>query len=266
MKYACTILTVLLLSCADKNNEHLNTALDFYDQRDYLNALVYFNRVDSTYFPCANLPLKAVCYRAWNWHNEAVTILENLKHSCAPARDTYINLSDSYHKLNRFDSAISIAKQGLGHFPKDPTLYYNLGVSYYKVDLMEPAYLVLREAIRIDSTAKEPYYILSQIHFDVAQDDSALYYINKTIDLDPNLDYYITRSQIFGAMNDYRNCIKDAQKVLAMDSLNYEGLFNRSLAFFKLGRMDSACMDYTKVYQLRPDSNLNEWVQCEGVQ
>ena len=103
----------------------------------------------------------------------------------------------------------------------------------------------------------------SSIHFEFAEDDSALYYINKAIQIDSLVGYFSARSRIYGALEDYRNCIKDATYILSLDANYVSALFNRSRAYYELGIKDSACLDYQHLYLIEPNANLDEWVTCE---
>ncbi|WMJ73749.1 tetratricopeptide repeat protein [Cytophagaceae bacterium ABcell3] len=263
MKNLVIIILILFTSCINSDNKkYYKLGLYHFNNKDYLNALVFFKKVDSVYEHCNRNAFLGASYQNLGNYKNAIIHFESAKTNCDPNVELLINLSDSYYKDEKFDSAVSV---GLLAYKKDPNLFqscFNLGLFYYDLEEYDYAYHYLKKAELLNSEDNDVYDLLATVYSAAGEYDSSLIYINKAIKIDKRLEYFVERSTYYAMLKDFDSCINDLNYVISIDSMNEAAYYNRSHALYKIGKTEEACKDFTVAKKINPNSDLEKWVKC----
>lgn len=135
----------------------------------------------------------------------------------------YIELGVLYDQVDD-EQALDYYNSALDIFPESLEAWYNKGMYFQNRGRVDEALACYQELHKIDSTWASPYYNEGYIHLIMTEQlDSAIYYFEKSVELDPNY---------FQAYN------------------------NMGLAYEKLGDFENARLNYTKAIEINPDFQL----------
>lgn len=150
---------------------------------------------------------------------EALKVFNSIQHATSKAIEWYINLSLLYLRMNNWESAEKIAKEGLGLDFSDYTLLENLSSSLLSQKKFEEAYELLKNLYELNQDihsifAMGNYYFLYADHI-------------KNIDL-PN------------AVRNYKKSINYFEQALNLNPLYSNPIVNKMHCLIKITRYQSA--------------------------
>ena len=145
-------------------------------------------------------------------------------------------------------------------------------INYYLVQDLESALIDLDNAVRVDSTSWELYFVRSFVRqkqleterLDGAggagrRDESDMSFgyrlaksdLDKVIALCPDFVYaYFNRGNVLAKLNDYKSAIVNYSKVIEVDDRFAEAYFNRGLARLYIGNVEQGVADLSKAGEL----------------
>eukprot|EP01123_Difflugia_compressa_P010919 TRINITY_DN4135_c0_g1_i1.p1 TRINITY_DN4135_c0_g1~~TRINITY_DN4135_c0_g1_i1.p1 ORF type:complete len:489 (-),score=111.29 TRINITY_DN4135_c0_g1_i1:210-1676(-) len=88
--------------------------------------------------------------------------------------------------------------------------------------------------------------------------DEAIVNYSKAIDLSPSAIYYANRAACYAAQNLIDKSLQDCNKAIELDGTYAKGYFRRGSAYFALGKLMEAEMDFNKVIQLEPKNEQSK--------
>jgi tetratricopeptide (TPR) repeat protein len=139
--------------------------------------------------------------------------------------------------------------------PDDFEGYYSRGILNLQNGLYEEAvknfrYLIHEQPdiVGADSESAEPYHLIAFCKYHLQQYDSAIYFYNRVIELDPtNVEAYNERAVALIKTGKYTDALNDFEKIIFYDKKNYNVYFNIGLTKYLLGGIDEALRDLKKV-------------------
>ncbi|MDR1964276.1 MAG: hypothetical protein LBQ50_10895 [Planctomycetaceae bacterium] len=176
----------------EQQEEYIEQALEFYDNEDYLNALVYFT--------------KAIA--EGKIHNEHI----------------YHYRAEAWSKRGEYDIAIMEINDALRENPQNAKLYGKRGEFHHKSAQYSKSIRDLTLAIELESHVPIYYYERSIAHSKISNWTAALEDIETAIHLAGNdaekesPEFYVQRAEIALKTNDLEKGLEDCQRILKSDS------------------------------------------------
>jgi tetratricopeptide (TPR) repeat protein len=266
-----TILLFLILSlrCYAQfdNNTNWQMALDFHAKKDYYNSLIYINKLDSTFITCEMTELKGDCFHKIGNYNYSIKFLELTKSKCNLSFESYVNLGDSYFKIEKIDSAINNFRKAYIINSKNSELNFNLGLCHYILNDFDLAKNFLKQSIQQNTKELDSYDLLMQIYNESSQFDSSLYVIATLKTHIDKARVKLMEAYIYGHKKDYKKCIQILNQVLKMDiddkGTKSNAYITRYQIYCELGDKDKACNDYLMIKEIDPDYQIDNAYNCK---
>jgi len=159
-----------------------------------VTALIYFNEalrinpyLSEPYF------MKGMLYRSdfyktareESW-NLAVSSFQTAVEQDPNNYSAYVQLGVMYDQIGD-SSALEYYNSALDIYPESIEAWYNKGMFYQSRNKLDQAFECYRTLHIIDSTWADPYYNEGYIHLLITEQiDSAIFYFNKAVELDPS--------------------------------------------------------------------------------
>lgn len=135
----------------------------------------------------------------------------------------YVQLGVMHDQMGD-STAVQYYNSAIDIYPESIEAWYNKGIFYQNRGELEEAFTCYRTLHTIDSTWADPYYNEGYIHLLMTEElDSAVYYFNKAVELDPGY---------------------------------YQAYNNLGLAYEKKGDLTNARFYYGKAVEINPDFKL----------
>ena len=173
-------------------------------------------------------------------------------------KDLYYYITTPYEELGMYEEAEKNYLKAIELDAKDPDFYFYLGELYqYNFKIYEKAisqYLKILEFENEDHV--NAYYAIARTYFyDISDNEKAIQYLNKAIDLNPN-NFKI--NSLYGAINDdlgeLEKSIKHYKKAIENNPNDSEGYYRITTPYEKLGMYEEAEKNYLKAIELDPDN------------
>lgn len=163
-------------------------------------------------------------------------------------------------KVVSYDEIVSgTAKESqafLENSPNSAEAYNQRGVAYRMQGNQNDAIICFTKAIEINPQYAEAYLNrgLSYASSELKKYDQALSDFNKSIELNPNDNFfaYLSRGFIYYDKGNYDQVISDLGYVIEMRSDSADAYYKRGLAYAQKGNYDDAISDLNKVITLNP--------------
>ena len=244
---------------------------DIYEgQRDYKTAIQYINVsldvIDNRINDFPNYAFerdKAVLFymkgkvrNKQGRHEDALDALETALEFNPAFVDAYIEQSRTYFVMNDFPAAESVLRKGLYKFPEEWKVVYNLGVLLMSVEATDSAMAYLYKAVEINPDLPAPYFFLGQHSFENGDYVQAIDYYSFYLNAYPeSLQVLYNRATCYMNTEDFYAAISDWSRFLKQDKDNAEVYRNRGMARMHLNDLEEAIEDFDTSIKLNPKSN-----------
>ncbi|MBX9939045.1 MAG: tetratricopeptide repeat protein [Candidatus Obscuribacterales bacterium] len=192
---------------------------------------------------------------------KVLTILKQSKNQKTLSEIAQYRLkSMALEALYRKDAAISIAKEGLGKYPKDAKLHFIMAKLIYDRKDPQPAINELTKAIELDDKFAEAYlerakayFVLSEHYIGKDYLPQARQDLTHATKLNPNLAAAYDYEGVWAtAEGRYSDAVKLFDKALQVEPRNYSFLCHRATALNFSNQTDKALKDIALACQLKP--------------
>lgn len=246
-----------LFTQAQKGNDYYQRALDFKQQNDFENAIVYvrkallFDSVNAHYYD-----LKANCYLKLRKHDEALlTYNEGLKKNPAAA---FLYFGRGYVLLNteEFKDAIIDFTKTLELSKNDSlrayTYAYRAGAKESLRDF-QGSYDDLMLAYKLDSNNLVTLASLGSICDDIGKMDEAIKALVRAIEIKPDyMPAIINLGFKYQQLEQHEKAIEYYNKALALYPNHPLGFSNRGYSRYRLGDLKGGMDDVNKSIEVYP--------------
>jgi len=246
-----------LVSHAQTGHDYYQRALEFKEQRDFENALVYvrkallFDSTNADYYE-----LKADCYRRIKKYDEALlTYSEGLKKDPG-ASFLYYRRGYLLMFIHKFEQATGDFTKFLGSTDNDSLrilAYVYRAESKKGVRDFQASYDDLMVAYRLDSNNLVTLTALGGVCDDIGKMDDAIMYLLKAIEIKPDyMPAFINLGFKYQQLEQHEKAIEYFKKVIELDPEEPYGYSNRSYSRYKLGDIKGAMEDISRSLQIYP--------------
>ena len=152
-----------------------------------------------------------------------------------------------------FDSAIADFTEAIRVDPTYADAYYMRGGAYQEKGDFDSAIADFTEAIRLNPKYTEAYIDRGNAYQKKGEHDKAISDLTEAIRLNPKdaLAYY-NRGIAYGKKDDLDNAIADYTEAIRLNPKDADAYHNRGNAYVKKGERDSAIADRTEAHRLDP--------------
>ncbi len=134
--------------------------------------------------------------------------------------------------------------------------YIAEGISFSKLKRYEQAISLYNRAIDIDPQA-EMFVMRSDAYRELGDSDQAIADATRAIEMQPGYIFaHLQRGQTYFEMRQFDKALKDFDQAAQLDSKNIDAHYFRALTNVMLGNCKSAIEDYSKVIKNEPDNEL----------
>ena len=120
------------------------------------------------------------------------------------------------------DAAIRLYKESLRERPSIWLTWYDLGYSYYETGRFHEAEMCLNQALELNDTQPDPYFVLGLTHFRLGKGDAADL-IRRAIQIQPyGLRYHLALGGIYKSQGDYARSLEEFRAELMIDPAGEE--------------------------------------------
>lgn len=152
--------------------------------------------------------------------NAEKNILHSIEASM-PNKEAYIALSNIYRAKGNYVEAGNYIDKSLKITPEDNELQYNKSLILNKMNFPDIAKNILMGIVERDSTYGQAYLELGQYYFDKRNYDSANWYAEKVITLQPqNVDPMLIQARILDRRGRYYDAVQKYEAILSVDAAN----------------------------------------------
>ncbi|MFP4321778.1 MAG: toll/interleukin-1 receptor domain-containing protein [Anaerolineales bacterium] len=157
--------------------------------------------------------------------------------------------------LERFDEARDAITQAVDLVPDNERYLYQKGVVLARAGDNEAALEALETAIALDESYEEALAWRRVVWGRLGRHEEALEEVTQAIRKNPQRGGpYITRALLNFYLERYDDTIQDANAAIERSEQHYlPGLFNRAIAYWKLGDTETAMVDYAEAMALLPE-------------
>lgn len=241
---------------------HLMLGIAYADREDYARAIREYD-----------LYLAAVPENFAAWSNRAHVHFK-LGDLAAARADIDRAAQLAPDKRAVIENRITIARQGgdwptvvsdashlLEQFPNDAVLRLERGKALANLDAFETARDDFDRAVALAPSA-EAYYFRGRTHYELGNDDAAIYDFGKAIELDPGLaDTYRRRAFAEYRQQRYLGAAQDCAEYVRLRPDDGEGYYCRAIMLSRAGDQDAAIAEYERaIARARSDVTAgNAW-------
>jgi len=162
-----------------------------------------------------------------------------------------------------FKKGISDFQKSIKLNPENVASYMNLGMAYKNTGNYDGARDILTEAIAINDTLSQAYYLRGYLEFQVNSLENAIRDYTKYLELKPNnVKALLDRGFIFTKQTQYNRAFNDFNKAIELNPDNPRSYYLRAVAFQETGNKDKACKDFKKVSELGVDVRNEIELNC----
>lgn len=254
---ATSILTVVSVSYAQSAYEQAQEA---FKMNDYERALASAN-IQIAQFPSPEaLMLRADCYHKLGEFSKALDDYDRARLAGYTQDDLYLNRGICKISMSLFDDAKMDLMNYLQRNEQDPKSYYWMATLEYMRMENKACLRYVDEAIWIDSTYSEAYYLRAANYAEQKKYNLALEDFQQAYTLNPKLHRAkMNMAVILLDMGQYRNAIEILSE-LKLEDIDFtaEVLYYRGEALYNKHDMEGACGDWVEAAQLGdPDAEAN---------
>jgi len=237
---------------ANDASSYWNDAMNNFKNEDYKNALI-----NMTSF----IQLSPGIAEAYAWRGWALMLMESYgaalddftkaKELSPSEPSIYYNMGVIKYRMGDLHGAMSDLNVFIELAPNSANGYFSRGL--LKLDLNDyyGAINDYKKVIELVPTYSMAYNNMGWARFNLKKFNEALIDVNKAIELDnTNSVAYDSRAEIKLSLNDYNGCIADADIALRLDSRLSNPYFLKGRAYYRLGKKDDACINWSKAGEL----------------
>lgn len=145
----------------------------------------------------------------------------------------------------------------------------SLGFAYHQDNKLDEAESAYMEALEIDEKNSEVYNLLGVLKLQQSDVISAINWIEKAVELNPNAYFYETLFQAYVRADLYKQIVKREKEVMDKFPDNFSLLFNIALAYKNIKNLKAAIKYYNLALKINPAShtawfNLSHLYSIEG--
>lgn len=177
--------------------------------------------------------------------------------------DSYIPLSRIYESKYGKDKAIELLEKGIQQNPEALELYDELGMIYKEKGDSKKAIEVFESAstkIQSNSDKKEViriYETLGIFYYGERKFDSALMYLNKGVEEDPNhATLYTNLAAVYVELGQFENAITNSRAALKMNPNDAIAHNNLGFSLAQTGKINEAIVEFKKALEIDPNLKI----------
>lgn len=150
--------------------------------------------------------------------------------------------------------SVSFWTDVINNNPRIPQAFNNRAHAYSAANDAQNALADFRQAVYLKPDFEKPYASISNIFREAGMYDSALYYANKALQLEPDMPQALVNRGIANAVsNNTQAAMEDFNKAILLEPEMFEAYNNRGNLYCMLGNPGSGMADYDKSIALNPD-------------
>lgn len=171
----------------------------------------------------------------------------------------YLSRGQLYLYAGNTDAAMNDLNRVLSIDSTNSDAYYNRASVYIELKQEESAFADLCSAIRLAPRFAKAWFSRGIYYANRQQWDDALYNFNKAAVMDStNSSYFTNIANVYLYKNDPSGAKKYYSKALALDKNNYEALYYRATASYRLEDMDASCEDLRLLISRLPAATADQ--------
>lgn len=168
--------------------------------------------------------------------------------------DVYKLMGDAYHKIDRFDEAISSYNKAERFNSGNSELYVHRAAAYISTGELNAALNDLNKALEIDEKNTKALYYRGTTYYLLFKNKAAIKDYSLCIEIDPNYAAaWYMRAASRGEMQQFKGAINDYAKAYDIDSSLEQALFNIAVLKYLYEDYEGAKNDFNQLLS----SNLN---------
>lgn len=167
----------------------------------------------------------------------------------------YLNLGMKIaQKRKKYPKALKYSKHLLSQDTCNAFYHFKTGVFQLNTKQNLEALLSFEKTINFDSTYADAFALLSKIYLASEKFDTALYYVDKAVELEPDMmGFYELRGRINYKRKHYYRALPNYRILCEQDSSDYKACFRLAVCYNQTKKYDKAHELFIHVHQL--DSN-----------
>lgn len=138
--------------------------------------------------------------------------------------------------------------------PSNPVLFTELGKAYLEAEMTGEAEKSFLEAIRLKADYKESDFGLAQVYVKKGENEKAITIFDSLAGIYNDERVFYERGRLLYNEGETDKAMEDFLKVLTINPLHSNAMYNVGLALEKKGEKDLALKYFKKVQELNPDS------------
>jgi tetratricopeptide (TPR) repeat protein len=187
---------------------------------------------------------KAYAEQQFEHSIQLLTELENQQTSF----DVYKLMGDAYHKIERFDEAISAYNKAERFNSANSELYVHRGAAKISSGQLNAALSDLNKALEIDSRNTKALYYRGTANYLLFKNKAAIKDYSLCLEIDPNYAAaWYMRGASRGELQQYKGAINDYAKAYDIDPSLEQALFNIAVLKYLNGDYDGAKSDFDQL-------------------
>ncbi len=154
-----------------------------------------------------------------------------------------------------FPNAIKYFERAIKAYPTSPTLYYNLGLVYQRMGNDQKAVEYYNKALELDPKYAMPVINRAAIYANRLEYNRAIEVCENFLDRENDKDVVVLSALagFYLLRGDNINAIQSVRRILVQDQANVDALKNLGMIYFLNRDIGLATMVTTNSYNLRPD-------------
>lgn len=161
-----------------------------------------------------------------------------------------------YSKLKDWNNSISFFKKLLTIDSDNENTYYNLSKTIYLAGKKRESKKILREGISKVGENESLYKLMSEFYFEENNIDSSLFYLNKSIELNPSTELLKIRAQLYTNISKLELAYNDYDRILKITPCDCESIKNCINYEFDIKNYSNVIATYNRTTQCNCRNNL----------
>ena len=225
-----------------KNNDKIEKALEYYNNKDYAKAIDVFSSVLETSGDSAELYNNiGLCYACLGDDDKAEKNYLKAQELNPKLAQVYINLADIYYRQKDMASGSELISQGIYELPDNLVLRHYLARFYMEDAKLDLAIDELEYILDKQPENYDVYYDLARVHFELGNWDSAIENFENVLefkDANPLIYYYL--AEAYEANNEIDKAISNYLKSIAHNE-NFSPAYKKvAILFMARGDIEDA--------------------------
>jgi len=170
----------------------------------------------------------------------------------AQTAQTYRQQAAEFARSESWDEAIAAYRKAIELSPNDPAIHYDLALVLQHKGASRQAVEEFETAVRLKPAWAEAHYSLGAAYYELHDLPPALKELRKAEQLDPsNANVHRLLAHLYVDQNDFVSAETELVRTVALKP-SAEGYFELGQAQGRLGKLDSAALQYRKALRLDP--------------